>query len=141
MYSFQIAIHARPPSAANGELVDIAGQQYRTLTLQPEMLGAGLQVSFEETTDALAALPRMFVEPDGSFVWVSAEWPTWQLDGCLYDRGGKLLYVDLKGTCPREEFDQLLSTLGWPDSPLIFQLVRQAVFLDEAEFRRFAAAG
>jgi hypothetical protein len=29
--------------------------------------------------------------------------------------------------------------LGWPQTPLVFQLVREAVFLDEAEFRRWAA--
>ena len=44
----------------------------------------------------------------------------------------------MKGTCPPQRFDELLAALGWPQTQLVFQLTRQAVFLDEAEFRRFA---
>jgi len=33
----------------------------------------------------------------------------------------------------------LLTALGWPATAVMFQLTREAVFLDEAEFRRFAA--
>jgi hypothetical protein len=57
----------------------------------------------------------------------------------LFDRDGKLLFVDLKGSCPPEQFDRLLGAFGWPAASLMFQLTRQAVFLDEAEFRRFAS--
>jgi hypothetical protein len=81
----------------------------------------------------------MFCEPDGSFVWVSSQGePAWQVDGNLYDRNERLLFVDLKGTCPPREFDRLLGALGWPSTALMFQLTREAVFLDEAEFRRHA---
>lgn len=82
----------------------------------------------------------MYCEPDGSFVWVSpAGEPPWQVDGVLYDRGGRLLFVDLKGNCPSTEFDRLLGACGWPAAPVLFQLVRQAVFVEETEFRRLAA--
>ena len=98
--------------------------------------------SFEEAADRLKQLARMYCEPDGSFVWASPQGqPPWQVDGNLYDRAGSLLFVDLKGTCPAEEFDRLLAALGWPASKLMFQLVREAVFLDETEFRRHALAG
>jgi hypothetical protein len=56
----------------------------------------------------------------------------------LYDRAGRLLYVDLKGACPPERFDQLLRAVGWPDAGVMFQITAAAVFLDEAEFRRWA---
>jgi hypothetical protein len=83
----------------------------------------------------------MFFEPDGSFVWTSpSNEPAWQVDGNLFDRNGRVLFVDLKGSCPGDQFDRLLSALGWPATPLVFQLVREAVFLDEAEFRRYAAS-
>jgi hypothetical protein len=94
--------------------------------------------TFEEVSDSLAALPRMFVEPDGSFVWVASSGPAWQLDGVLYDGAGRLWYVELKGRCPQEEFDRLLSALGWPQTAVVFQLVREAVELDEPAFRRHA---
>lgn len=94
--------------------------------------------SFEDVAGALAGLPRMFVEPDGAFVWVASAEPNWQLDGVLYDGAAGLWYVELKGRCPRVQFDELLGALGWPQTPVVFQLVREAVTLDEDEFRRYA---
>lgn len=94
--------------------------------------------TFEEVADALGSLPRLFVEPDGSFVWVSSGEPAWQLDGVLYDGTERLWYVDLKGRCPEAEFDRLLAALGWPETPLCFQLVRQAIWFEELAFRRHA---
>jgi hypothetical protein len=38
------------------------------------------------------------------------------------------------------EFDRLLGAFGWPSQPLLMQLVRAAVFLDEPTFRRHARA-
>ncbi len=82
----------------------------------------------------------MFVEPDGSFVWVADHGePAWQVDGLLFDRAGQLVYVELKGSCPAERWDLLLGSLGWPTVPLVFQLVREAIFLDEASFRAWAS--
>ncbi|HEV3340229.1 MAG TPA: hypothetical protein VG125_07720 [Pirellulales bacterium] len=92
--------------------------------------------SFEEVVEALGRLPRMFVEPDGSFVWVASEEPGWQIDGVLYDGTARLWYVELKGCCPQAQFDELLSSLGWPQRPVTFQLVQEAATLDEEEFRR-----
>ncbi len=81
----------------------------------------------------------MYFEPDGSFVWTSAQSePRWHVEGNLFDRDGRLLFADLKGACPNEQLDRLLAAFGWPRTPLMFQLVREAVFLGEAEFRRYA---
>ncbi len=70
----------------------------------------------------------------------AAEERPWQLDGLLADRADRLLYVELKGTCPPEALDELLAAIGRPAEGFMFQLVREAVFLDEEEFRRYAAA-
>jgi hypothetical protein len=51
-----------------------------------------------------------------------------------------VVLVDLKGSCPAAEFDRLLAAFGWPDQPLVMELVRPAVVLDEPTFRRHAAA-
>lgn len=138
MYHFHATIHARPETAVAGPVVAIDGRPVPTLGVPPDVLAAtAFACSFEQAAAALATLPRMYCEPDGSFVWVSArdEHP-WQVDGNLYDRNGRLLFVDLKGTCPPAEFDRLLACLGWPRQPIVLQLVRQAVFVDEAQFRR-----
>lgn len=136
---FQITIHARSAETKLGAHEELAGKQYRTLHVPPAALGAAFDISFEAASEALSRLERMFLEPDGSFVWVSAakERP-WQLDGVLYDRKERLLYVDLKGACTPDDFDRLLAALGWPGTPVMFQLAREAVFLDEDEFRRYA---
>jgi hypothetical protein len=98
-------------------------------------------VSFEHASALLGKLPRLFIEPDGSFVWrgTSDDGQEWQLDGNLIDRGDVLDYVELKGTCPAERLDEVLAALGWPEQPLAFQLPRLGILLNEAEFRRQAA--
>ncbi|MFM8379163.1 MAG: hypothetical protein ACKOB1_07550 [Planctomycetia bacterium] len=111
------------------------------LAVPRESLGRPLALGFDEALARLAALPRLYAEPDGSFVWTSpaAERP-WQVDGNLFERDGRVLLVDLKGSCPQDEFDRLLAAFGWPSEPVMFELVRAGVFLDEQTFRRHAAA-
>jgi hypothetical protein len=141
MYKFQITLHARPAEAEPDGVIDVEGRQVATLAVPPTALATCFRVSFEEAEAALAQLPRMFIEPDGSFVWVAAESELrWQVDGVLYDRDERLLYVDLKGSCPAAAFDQLLTSLGWPETEVMVQLTRAAVFLDEATFREFASS-
>ncbi len=140
MYSFYITIHAQPPGATAGAEIQLAGRAVRTLQVAREALSATtMDCPFELARTRLEALERMFCEADGSFVWVSPQGaPAWQIDGNLYDRGERLLFVDLNGTCPPDQFDRFLAALGWPQTRLMFQLTREAVFLDEAEFRRWA---
>jgi hypothetical protein len=124
--------------------------------LQDHQRSTPLVRSFEEVAAQLEQLPRLYFEPDGSFVWVGEEEPTsgdddavvdpaqhsahrrWQVDGNLYDLHGRLLYIELKGHCPPERFDQLLSACGWPQQEVLFQLLREALYLSESDFRRWA---
>ena len=103
--------------------------------------GDPLVASFDAAIADLAALPRMFIEPDGSFVWrgTTLAGEAWQVDGNLIDRGDVLAYVELKSCCPVERLDEILRALGWPESQLAFQLTQRGVTLEEAEFRRLAA--
>jgi hypothetical protein len=139
MYSFNTTIHARPPETTAGPTIELHRRRFATLAIPHEALAHPFNLSFEAAVERLNQLERMFSEPDGSFVWTSPhDGPTWQIDGNLFDRNGRLLFVDLKGGCPPEEFDRLLTAFGWPETPLVFQLVREAVFLDDPEFRRWA---
>lgn len=142
MYEFHISIHGLAADATAGEPLTSRGQSWPTLQMAAADMSLPLAVSFEEAVTALEDLGRPFVEPDGSFIWTSSskEPERWQLDGVLYDRGGRLNHVDLSGTCPAERFDQMLQSLGWPAAKLMFQLSREAVFMDEATFRNWAAA-
>jgi hypothetical protein len=101
-----------------------------------------LTVTFDWATTALQLLERLFIEPDGSFVWVgaAAEGEPWQVDGELIDRGDALAYVKLKGRCPEEQFDRLLAAFGWPQATLAFQLPRRGATLDKSDFVELAAS-
>jgi hypothetical protein len=140
MYHFHASIHARPEDFQPGQPLEMAGDSFATMQISPEWLGqSALDRSFEEVVADLARLKRMYVEPDGSFVWVSSHGESpWQIDGNLHDHQERLRLADIKGNCPAERFDELLGALGWPRMQLVFQLVRSAVFLDEPEFRRWA---
>jgi hypothetical protein len=139
MLSFHISLHIRSEAVTSDTPIILHGQLYRSLTVPQDLLATPFALSFEQAGEALQKLQRLFFEPDGSFVWTSPQGePKWQVDGNLFDRAGRLLFVDLKGTCTGQRFDQLLSVFGWPATPVMFQLMQEALFLDEAEFRRFA---
>jgi hypothetical protein len=144
MFTFQATLHARSSEVTPGISLEFRGVRLTTLIVPPAALAHPFAVSFEDAAKSLELLARMFVEPDGSFVWVSANaiaadtTQHWQLDGNLFDRNGRLLMVDLKGTCDEADFDRLLSVFGWRTTPIMFQLTREAVFLDEANFRTYA---
>jgi hypothetical protein len=101
-----------------------------------------LSVTFDQSLSALEQLDRMFIEPDGSFVWTgnAGDGQAWQVDGNLIDRGDCLAYVELKGRCPELQLNQILAAIGWPEAPLVFELTRRGIIVDEQEFRRLAVS-
>lgn len=142
MYAIDLRIQARAQGNIVRQRIKLDGKDYEILQLTPAQRAAAMTVSFELATERLQQLPRMFIEPDGAFVWVAQQGESpWQLDGCLYDRHNRMLYVDVAGTCPAERFDLLLAAVGWPESELVFQLRQDAVFLSESAWRRLAASG
>lgn len=141
LLSFNAVIHARPAGAPMGDDANLRGCVLRRLAVRGDEVGRDFDVTFETVGERLAGKERLYFEPDGSFVWVAtADERPWQLDGLLADRADRLLYVELKGTCPPAALDELLAVIDRPAEGFMFQLVREAVFLDEAEFRRYAAA-
>jgi hypothetical protein len=137
--SFFVTVHARPAAARPGRPLRLGSVEAAPLDVPPEALGTPLDLSFEQVYENLQQIERLFVEPDGSFYWGSArDEAAWQIEGAMFDRQGKLLCVDLRGSCPEPALDRLLAALGWPQTPLMFQLMREGVFLDEAGFRRYA---
>ena len=144
-YRFFITCYARPDPLPTSDPLPASQPKSVTelssasLSISPSDLSAPLGVNFEEACEALSRLPRMFCEPDGSFVWRGGENPVWQVDGVLYDAAPGLMYVELKGACPAIEFDRLLASLGHDRVPLVFQLVREGRMLDAVAFRHWAS--
>lgn len=67
-----------------------------------------LPQSFESLAEKLGSMPGMVFEMDGSFVWVDHDFtPASQMDGMVYDRQGKLEYVEIKGTCNAQQWHML----------------------------------
>jgi hypothetical protein len=140
-YAFDITLHARPGAAGPGGIHGDAWGSWPVLAVPRDALAEPMAADFDAALARLAALERMYVEPDGSFVWTSPrEGLSWQVDGNAAERSGRVLLVDLRGSCPPAEFDRLLAAWGWPGQAVMMQLVRPAVFLDEATFRRHALA-
>jgi len=141
LYAFDATLHRRPDEPVAGPSHADAWGTWPTLAIEPVETVVPLRIGFDDAFARLGRLERMFAEPDGSFVWTSPrEGLTWQVDGNAFEKDGRVLLVDLKGSCPPQEFDRLLTAFGWPDEPMMLQLVKPAVFLDEATFRRHAAA-
>lgn len=146
VYAFEITLQSLPPEAAPGPVVNDAWGAWPTILVPKEALASPMAVGFDDALERLAALDRLYAEPDGSFVWAcsrdggASARRHWQVDGNAYERNGRVLLVDLKGSCPADEFDRLLVAFGWPGQVMMFQLVRAATFLDESTFRRHALA-
>jgi hypothetical protein len=151
LYAFEISLHRLAvgpdgpdgldgPPRPEGPHVDAWGS-WRTLAVSRELLNVPLAIGFDEALGRLGRLERMYVEPDGSFVQTGRSGGTaWQVDGNAAEKDGRVLLADLKGSCPPPEFDRLLEGFGWPGERVMIQLVRAAVFLDEAVFRQHALA-
>jgi len=150
MQTFHVSVHSCPLNVAPGESFQLSRRRIPTLAVAG-LTDAPLDVTFEQVRDKLAVLPRMFIEPDGAFVWAGFtdrlgtrtedNTGAWQLEGVLYDQGDRLSYVELNGLCSEQAFDRFLGALGWPRSRLMFQLLAQAVFLDEKTFRQLVFHG
>ena len=140
-FRFDVSLHPLSGAAIAGPpLVDRHGT-WPTIVPPGESAGMTMASDFDEALAGLAALEQAFVEPDGSFVWVGPGGEgRWQIDGNAYERHGRVLVVETKGTCPVDVLDRFLAVWGWPEQPLAVQLVRAGVFVDEPTFRRHAAA-
>ncbi|TWT38481.1 hypothetical protein [Blastopirellula retiformator] len=103
------------------------------ISLHPDPTAGLFPVSFEQVEAIWSDWPRMFFEPDGSFVWV-AEDQSWQLDGVVYDRDDRVLRVDLTGDYRAAPLEQLVRTLGWPDAQLRVEQVQAGKFVELADF-------
>ena len=79
----------------------------------------------------------MIFEPDGSWICLGeAGGEQWHVNGHLFDFSDRLHRVELRGSCPEDQFDQLLACFGWPETTLTFETVREGLTLNECDFRR-----
>lgn len=97
--------------------------------------GGPLPASFEQSSARLQQLGRLYFEPDGSFTWAVELRRRQQVDGMLYDAGGQLQYVDLKGDCSLEAWQKLMGAIC-PESDLWVSRLRSGVLQPLQQFER-----
>ncbi|MBC8351432.1 MAG: hypothetical protein H8E66_05565 [Planctomycetes bacterium] len=136
MQPFHVVIRANPNTELPTTTSVFAGVEVDAMIVPPELQAMRMDVSFEEAAEILRTFPRMFFEPDGSFVWVSSsdEEVSWQIDGNLYDRDGSLIAVDLKGTCCQKHLTRLLDVFRADRRELMVEILREAAFVRERDF-------
>ena len=143
MYAFECSLHALPDrdASASGEPLTDSYGQWLTLLIAQDQLSTPLPIGFDDVLKQLGNLPRLYADPDGSFVWTSPQENTrWQVNGNLYERNDRVLFVEIKGSCPAAEFDQLLAYFLQDEKACVVQLTRPAVFVTAKVFRDHAGA-
>lgn len=152
-YRLHVNVFAMPPQAKPGPVVTLRGVELPTLMGEhggPPPFTAPLPVGFEEMQRQLLELPRSDCEPDGFFLLTGGKQddpanPFWRLNGHMHEAAmptgeNPMHRVELNGDCSQEIFDAVLRTMGWPATPLAFELVQEGVTLEERAFREWAAA-
>lgn len=123
-------LYSRPVQLEASGTLTLAGQPVPTVACRG-LAEAQFAASFERTIALLGQRERMFVELDGAFVWSGeTESRAWQIDGMLYDRGGHVSRIELKGTCPRSAWQELLPAFGWPQQAMVVHLVDHQCFVE-----------
>ncbi|MEM1303989.1 MAG: hypothetical protein AAGG46_03795, partial [Planctomycetota bacterium] len=142
--------YACPPGTTAGPPVTLRGLSLPTIVAEsggPPRFLATMPVTFEAMQQRVVELPRSDIEPDGFFLITGGSGDGfWRLNGHMHEYappgGDPMMHrVELNGECPPASLDAVLRSMGWPECPLAFELVQEAVTLDEPAFRRWAAAG
>lgn len=101
----------------------------------PPLAQQGFGSSYEDFSEQLSQVPRLYIEPDGSFVWVSSIDPVRRISGQITDDGKQVLYLELRGRCQWEDMTEIVRMIGWPQTELIFQMLPEALLVQESQFR------
>lgn len=138
MSPFHAIVHASAPSAPETHFVSLANYgEVAALQVDSSKLTDPWPIEFMAAFERLESLPRMFIELDGAWVWVGeTNGHPWQMDGLLNDSPRGLMTVEIKGTISADGWSEFRDRLVPRETLLVFQLMREGVYLDEAEFAR-----
>ena len=113
----------------SGPETKINGKHGGMMQLRPSQCTAWSS-SFESVAERISEIERMYFEPDGSFLWAGeVEKRHWRLEGFLYDDGHRLQRCELRGRCPRENWQLLLDCLSGQHDRLVAFDNRRNVYL------------
>lgn len=143
MLQLHTTVYALPRLTKPGAVVVLRGLSLPTLGGEyggPPRFDTPLPVTFDALQQRLTELPRCDTEPDGFFLLTGHQAGAfWRLNGHMHEYNDSMHRVELSGECPSAALDAVLGRLGWPSTPLAFELVQEGVTLRESDFRRWAA--
>jgi len=97
--------------------------------------------TFDQLAERLSAWPRLYFEPDGSFVWADdVDGHAFQLDGQVHDGRTDIDSVELKGHAPATAFRALLAALGWTDAEFSVLLLPAGELVTRSEAEQLLAS-
>jgi hypothetical protein len=128
-----VNVQAWPTGEWEREGRSVYGRELTAVRVPAPRLVEPLTLSFDQVLERLAALPRLFIEPDGSFVWVGGQVGEdgWQIDGQLHDSAQGLMSIELKLAGLAPDWRSIARCAGWPAQRLLFHLVEHGAVLDD----------
>ena len=97
----------------------------------------GFGVSYEQIEAELTKIPRLHIELDGSFVWVSAADVSHKVNGQITDDGKQVMYIEFRGVATAEEIEPILAPLKSDRHELKFQMLPSGEVLNEPQFKGY----
>ncbi len=84
---------------------------------------AFLPIPFSRWVQNLGDVPYFAWEPDGSFSLCSSTGHgAWRMGGNVWERNGRIAWIDVVGTCDWAGLKRVFSACGWPATPLLVHL-------------------
>ena len=139
--SFHVRLYVRPAGSYSGETLVLHGTPIPTVAVGRCMPDQPFDITFSEVVDRLAQLPGMYVEPDGSFAWrPGATEEQAYICGLLCDRDDRLLFIEAQGQADSRMLARLLEACHCDTTAVLFELVREGVFVDYAGLCKYFGA-
>lgn len=83
----------------------MASRQFHLYLYGPDL--GPIDVSFETAAENLQLLEKLYLEPDGSFVW-ARDGGEQQVFGMIYDARDQIQYLELRGKCELSTWQTLI---------------------------------
>ena len=108
-----------PPPPAPRPLKSVANFRVQ---VQADRRGGSFDDSFEAMRDRLMALAGVYFEPDGSVLWCPRG--DEQIAAMIYDRSGRVQYVDTWGKCRRASWRRFIAAVLPPPKTAELQILQ-----------------
>lgn len=141
-FHVQLYCASSAQSEDSGSNFDYQGAML-TRAIPPQGMGF-FGCSFEQWMHKMLQRPGVYAEGDGSWSWTAQEKnergaPVWRMEGMIYDRDGKVFYVDVQGQCTADAWRDMVEALQARDERLSICLAELGVWVSASGFEQWLA--